>query len=347
MPFKEKSKIKEGQDTNYILHLTDEERDQIALIIQSFGPLNVWNITNDQLTKIQLSSQKLPKRIFESLLEFRREPNEYGTILIQNLPVDPELPLTPLDGKISIEKDTFYSEYCLLLFMLQLGEPIAYSDEKEGALIQNICPVKGQEQKQENTGSSYLEFHTEDGFHPYKPDYLSLIGLRSDHERTAKTATASIRKVIHKIPSVAIDLLRKPLYRLRLSSSFTKGETSVIHSPNIPILSGNILAPDMCIDYFLMESIHPEGEWALNILKEELLKETIDFVLGPGDMIIIDNRIAAHARTSFTPRYDGEDRWLQRIFIVEDFRKSSYSRGLDQHVCAPLHIEYQLTLSKS
>ncbi|SEM63485.1 hypothetical protein SAMN05444354_12017 [Stigmatella aurantiaca] len=50
------------------------------------------------------------------------------------------------------------------------GKP--YSDEKEGVLIQNICPVAGHEAKQENTGSTYLGFHTEDGFHPDKPDCL-------------------------------------------------------------------------------------------------------------------------------------------------------------------------------
>lgn len=118
-----------------------------------------------------------------------------------------------------------------------LGEPIAYEDEKEGLLIQNICPVKGQEKKQENTGSNYLNFHTEDGFHPYPPDHLALLGLRSDHEKIAETITASVRNVVDTLPGTAVMLLRQPLYRLHPSSSFKLNQHED-YSVRLPVLTG-------------------------------------------------------------------------------------------------------------
>lgn len=36
--------------------------------------------------------------------------------------------------------------------------------------------------------------------------------------------------------------------------------------------------------------------------------------LRPGEMLLINNRKGAHARTAFPARYDGTDRWLQRLY---------------------------------
>lgn len=221
-----------------------------------------------------------------------------------------------------------------------LGDPIAYEEEKEGLLIQNICPVQGQEKKQENTSSNYLNFHTEDGFHPYKLDYLALIGLRSDQERKAQTLTVSIRNAIHAIPSTAIMLLRQPLYRLHPSSSFKLMNDEMDLSVKIPVLTGHLLEPEMCIHYSSMEAENAEAEWALNTLKKALLQTVVAFTVLPGDLLIIDNRLVAHARTPFRPTYDGKDRWLQRMFTMVDFRRSGFSRSIGRHVCSPLNVEF-------
>jgi alpha-ketoglutarate-dependent taurine dioxygenase len=45
-----------------------------------------------------------------------------------------------------------------------------------------------------------------------------------------------------------------------------------------------------------------------------------------GDLLCIDNRRTVHGRTSFTPRYDGFDRWLQRSFVVRDLGLSAVDR---------------------
>lgn len=322
-----------------IIVLTDRERDEIHRIISELPQLDIRSIDDDTLLLIELAGQHLPKRLLEALVRFRRTPNPYGTLLFRNLPVDSVLPVTPMDGKFSAVKNSYYSEYRLLLFMLFFGEPISYEDEKEGLLIQNICPVKGHESRQENTSSNLLNFHTENGFHPYPPDYLTLTGLRPDHEKTAKTLTTSIRIALRYLPSTCLSLLRQPLYRLRPSSSFNikkEGDYSV----QMPVLSGSLLEPDMCVHFVSMEAETPDARWALDSLKEALLKNVVAFNILPGDMLIVDNRMVAHARAPFKPHFDGTDRWLQRMFTIADFRRTSFSRGHSRHVCSPLSVEY-------
>lgn len=42
----------------------------------------------------------------------------------------------------------------------------------------------------------------------------------------------------------------------------------------------------------------------------------------PGNLVFVDNRIVLHGRAPYPPRYDGRDRWLQRIFVHLDNRWS-------------------------
>ena len=195
--------------------LDNQEREAINDIINQLPPVDLRRLDDSNIfTLVELAKRHIPERIAAELIEFKRNSNSYGTLLFRNLPVDASLPPTPEDGRISRAKASSISEYTLLLLMMYLGEPIAYADEKEGALIQNICPVKGFEDKQENIGSTYLEFHMEDGFHPHKPDYIGLYCLRPDHEKTAKTASASIHRALPYLSSKTISLLRQPFYRI-------------------------------------------------------------------------------------------------------------------------------------
>jgi L-asparagine oxygenase len=111
------------------------------------------------------------------------------------------------------------------------------------------------------------------------------------------------------------------------------------YSVVLPVLFGSWLEPQMCIHFSSMAAIRRDAQWALDTLREALTKVGIGFRINPGDLLIMDNRLVAHARTYFQPQYDGKDRWLQRIFTVMDFHRSSFSRGKGQHVCSPLYVE--------
>ena len=51
-----------------------------------------------------------------------------------------------------------------------------------------------------------------------------------------------------------------------------------------------------------------------------------DDALAPGDFIFVDNYKAVHGRKPFKAHYDGTDRWLKRVNITRDLRKSRDGR---------------------
>ena len=330
------------ENNSFVLTLTDEERMLFEKAIEPYSSLPTLPLKdNGFLIDIELAKKDVPTRIARALIDFRKNANEYGTLLIKNLPVDPALPPTPRDGKIC-PKSSHVSECNLLFLMSFLGQYIGYADEKDGELVHNICPIPGQEEKQENSGSVFLEFHTENAFHPYKPDYVGLFCLRPDHELQARTGTASAYRAMAKVSSRVIELLRQPLYRNRLAPSFMHDTSAVLYSPPLSVLSGDFFVPELCIDFFSTEALNPAAQSALNFFKDALIQVSIDYALQPGDLVIVDNRVAAHSRTGFKPRYDGNDRWLQRLFAVEDFRRSRKSRLSGGHICTSIAIEFSL-----
>ncbi len=51
-------------------------------------------------------------------------------------------------------------------------------------------------------------------------------------------------------------------------------------------------------------------------------KNSTGIVLLPGVCLFIDNYKAVYGRSSFKARFDGTDRWLKRVNIARDLRKS-------------------------
>ena len=276
------------------------------------------------LVKAEVALRAAPD-LMTALVDFRLNGSRDGLLLLRGLPIDDPLPPTPQQGKFEGSwRDLAVSCLTQIMIMSVLGDVIAYADEKEGRLIQDICPVPGAEKRQENTGSTLLELHTEDGFHRNKPHHLSLLGLRADHTEEAITVAASIRACLQTLDPNTIETLREPLFRVRLASSFV-GTDAKAYSDPMPVLSSAAHDPDLCVDFHATEPMDDTAAKAFEELRQALLGCLVGVVLKPGDMIIVDNRRAVHGRTAFTPRYDGEDRWLRRCFAVADIRRA-YSR---------------------
>ena len=147
----------------------------------------------------------LPKDVLRRLRLFRDDPESYGALVLRNLPVDDSLPPTPLDGRPVTARDTFVSEASILGIAQILGQPMGYLDENEGDIIQALAPVR-EEAKATSSESSKvdLDFHTDFSFdrerpdrpyNVYNPDYILLLGLRSDRNKTAKTLYADARDI--------------------------------------------------------------------------------------------------------------------------------------------------------
>jgi L-asparagine oxygenase len=291
---------------------------------------------HELLVEAEVTMRETSPDLIRRLIGFRLAGNRDGVLLLRGLPLDEPLPGTPANGTFSGSwRDLAVSTMTQLMLMSVLGDVIAYADEKDGHIIQDVCPVPGSERLQENTGSCLLELHSEDGFHPNKPHFLALYCLRADHDRQALTVASGIRAALPALEARHVVALRQPWFRIRVSSSFT-GLAGVGYSATMAVLSGAPADPDLCVDFHAMEAITEEGACALAALRSSMLGSLVGMVLEPGDMLIIDNRKAVHGRSDFRPRYDSQDRWLRRCFAVTDIRASDWARPPSSRVHQPL-----------
>jgi L-asparagine oxygenase len=286
------------------------------------------------LSEVEMFGRALPAGVAATLSEFRRSGNDFGTLVVRGIPLDEDLPPTPAAGDADDWRRVGLATVVQLAIVSFLGDVIAYADEKAGRLVQDIIPVRGAEARQENSGSVLLELHTEDGFHPYKPDYLTLLCIRPDQEGVARTVTGAIRRAMALLPAACVEVLRKPLFRIKHASSFL-GSAGGSTDP-LAVLSGPLFDPELVTDFHAMEPLDHTAEWALTCLRDAMTTVLAGTVMQAGDLLVVDNRSAVHGRTAFEPRYDGHDRWLRRCFAVADLRRSRAARVAGSHVCAPL-----------
>jgi L-asparagine oxygenase len=151
------------------------------------------------------------------------------------------------------------------------------------------------------------------------------------------TVACGIRAILPRLEASVVEVLRQPLFRIGLASSFAGAGVKRYSAP-MPVLSGCPIDPDLCVDFHAMEAMTPVAAYAFEDLREHMLGSLVGVALQPGEMLIVDNRKAVHGRTGFSPHYDGEDRWLRRCFAVADIRASHPMRYPASRVHRPLEL---------
>ncbi|WP_392960817.1 TauD/TfdA family dioxygenase [Streptomyces sp. LN245] len=257
----------------------------------------------------------MPSELRSELIDFSAGASRQGFFLIRGLPVG-ELPATPLEHRAG-ELAEHGSAGLLTLVADLLGTLVGYEDEKDGTLIHEVHPVPGEEHRIENSGSVAFDFHTENVHHPLRPDFLGLLCLRQDHEGVAATRVASVREAYALLTDGQRDVLRTPVFKSAYPTSFSRNIAGPRPSSGLhPVLFGQ--EPDLFMRFnsHTTTSDDAVASRALRALSEALEEVCHEVVLAPGDLVVVDNHIAAHGRSAFTPRFDGTDRWLRRCYSL-------------------------------
>jgi L-asparagine oxygenase len=166
-------------------------------------------------------------------------------------------------------------------------------------------------------------FHTEAAFHPHRPRFLLLLCLRGDP--AARTTLCSISEVLPHVDRRVVDVLFEPRFRTAVDESYLHGRRNVL-GPPMAVLSGDRDRPTMVFDADLMVGVDEEADDALRVLSDAVATHATAVTLESGDLLVIDNHVAVHGRSPFTPRFDGTDRWLHRTFVVSDLSPSAGER---------------------
>ena len=267
-------------------------------------------------------ARHVPAVVHDALVDFADAAPQAGAIVLRGLPVG-ELPRTP-DSPTTPTDKHLASEFVLLSVARRLGQPIGYLPEHGGDLVQNLVPTRANAHRQVSTSSGVdLMFHTEAAFHPYRPKYLLLLCLRGDTD--AVTTLSSIFEVLAMLPDRVVDTLFEPRFRTAVDESYLHGRPNVLGAP-MPVLRGDRQRPSMVFDADLMVGVDEEADDALRALSAVVEQHHTGIALEAGDLLIVDNDVAVHGRSSYEPRWDGFDRWIQRSMAVTDLAPSAGDR---------------------
>jgi L-asparagine oxygenase len=283
----------------------------------------------------------LPVELVRFLGRFAR--TEFApAVAVTGLPVD-DARIGPTPPHWDAQPDpcsTLREELYLVLLGSMLGEPFGWATLQRGRLIHNVLPIRNQEHEQSGHGSlASLAWHTEDGFHPYRCDYLSLLGLRN-HTRVPTTVAAV--EAVHLTPGQR-RVLAEPRFVIRPDNEHLRQRRRryggpVEDEPLPPdwtnprptaVLFGDPEGPYLRIDPYFMSALpgDTEAEAALAAIVAQLDAAIREVVVEPGTVLFVDNYHAVHGRQAFTCRYDGTDRWLKKLLLTRDLRKSRAARA--------------------
>lgn len=286
----------------------------------------------------------LPVDLIRFLDRFRE--NEFTpAVVVTGLEIDDER-IGPTPAHWDAQPDrrsTLPEESLFVLLGSLLGDVFGWASLQSGHLVHNVVPIRHQEQEQSGHGShATLAWHTEDGFHPYRCDYLGLMALRND--ALVPTTLASVEAV--DLTAAQRRTLGEPRFvirpdneHLRRPADTDSGGTPSVEDWTSPapsvVLFGDPWQPYLRIDPIFMDSLpgDEEAREALAILVAQLDTAIVDLALPPGTICFIDNYRAVHGRKAFLPAFDGRDRWLKKIVVTRDLRKSRAARsGVDDRV---------------
>ena len=293
-------------------------------------------------------AQELPRRLRRAIIDYRTSEVS-GSFVLSGLPVDDSaLGETPADWRDKPDPAAT-TRYDLIFFLVGclLGEPVGWGTQQDGLLMHDVFPIKGFRDDQIGWGSEQpLVWHTEDAFHPLRADYLALMCLRNPDgvETTAadiadvklddetRESLAQERFFIlpddsHRPQSWAGEDQVDPRLGRLLARSRERVESALADPKPVAVLFGAEDDPYVCLDPHYMQGVQGEQEQeVLDKIGKAIDEAMGGVVLEPGDILFIDNYRMVHGRKPFKARYDGTDRWLRRLNITRDLRKSRHAR---------------------
>lgn len=250
----------------------------------------------------------------QPMLQKLTQPHGLPYQVVNNLPVDPQLPPPPTDGQRPAAKTTWVSELTLLAIAKAANlSPLSYLEEKAGLLIHEVVPIPGLENSNSNAGRVNFPWHSDDChlLPKYRPQFLLLAGLVNQF----KTATWIV-SVDDALPALRAThpecepILREPRYRFSSPQSFDYNGNTIFSKPQPLITRGANGENEIAGNLATLMAIDDEAKAAIaaftSVLKPPVAKAII---LQPGSLLIFNNMRCLHARDAVKG-----DRWLQRIY---------------------------------
>lgn len=286
------------------------------------------------LERLAVLCHELPESIRTTLVRFRLLNEPAGGLVLSGLPIDLEAIGPTPDSHVAFHHSGEVRKAAGLQFLLAclLGDPMSQAGVRDGRMILDVCPLPGDEHTQlASSSEGGLDYHCEDAYHDYRPDWVVLMCLRNLDG--VPTTFARVRDL--PLP----EEVRATLYQKRfIISPDSSHSNSAADTRRVAVLSGDRRSPYVRIDpAFMPRRLDDhEAEKALATVIDAFDGGLQDVVLEAGEIMFIDNLRTVHGRRPFEPRYDGTDRWLRVLTVAADLRRSAGLRtGMNGRAMMP------------
>jgi L-asparagine oxygenase len=272
----------------------------------------------------QIIHDVLSLELIEKLEYFKTQGK---AVVVRGCPIDQFILPTPYSGYLSPKFTPISCLTQLTIYSLLDIHPIVYQGENDGHLFRHVVPARLATTQKSSHGSQFeFGYHVDNPNLPLTaekindasacPEYLSLYGLRCD--LNVYTRLLILNDVILLCSNNLLNSLQKPIFKVKRPDSFG----SIDFTENLPIIQKNNQEYYSRFDTENVFPMNKEAENALNEFKNHL-KNTQKYMLHllPGDFLIFKNQQTMHSRDAFQPRMDGTDRWLMRLFGINDVNR--------------------------
>jgi len=325
---------------DFVFCIDEREARQLRGISEAYSKEFRSSEDPELVREAAVIAHQIPQRIRSHVNKFRlNDCSPYA--IIRGHEIDQQrIGQTPRDWRDKeFPGSSFPEELLLLLYSSLLGDPFGWITQQDGRMVHDIFPIERDAGAQLGSGSrELLTWHTEDAFHPFRADYLLLLAIRNPDSVPTTIGALDVSKISERYVDVLFD---RRFYILPDESHLPKNNTHINKdafneimkmmedaAETVSILDGVRDCPYIRIDPYFMHTRpgDADAKHALDHISDTIDADLQDVVLRDGDLIIIDNRRAVHGRRAFKARFDGTDRWLKRVNVTRDLRKSILSR---------------------
>ena len=288
----------------------------------------------------KLASHQLPGKLRKLLYDFSIRKLPDGHLLLRGFRIDSDaIGATPAHWDAPWNNTKLLREEIFqCLISSALGEIFGWRTQENGRYLRHIVPIEA-EKKEQLGGSSdvVLLWHNEEAFHPQRADLMSIVCYRNEEGASTNLCPTSYLD----IPAHYREILTQPRFYIKPDMShspdrnksehwnlsethFNKIFEFLANPEHVSVITGAVGQESFRIDEAFMEALpgDQEAQEALNWLYNHMTERKASIVMEMGDILLIDNRIAAHGRSPYVPNYGPNARWLRRVNITTDLTKS-------------------------
>jgi alpha-ketoglutarate-dependent taurine dioxygenase len=278
------------------------------------------------LADVAVIAHDLPRSVRHAVNRGRLDDGKHAIVVAGNQVDDEQIGATPASWMEADNDGSRPYSFLAMIYSALLGDAIGWAGQQAGRLVTDVLPTRGMEHSMVSASSTKeLGWHTEDAFSPARADYVGLMCLRSP-QRIGTTLGYIDRSAI---PDELGEVLMQKRFYTFADASHENAESTV---PAVSVFEGCRDAPVLRIDrdYTVAVDGDAEAQRALSHIVAHLDRNIYELALTVGDVAFIDNRNVVHGRRPFRPLFNGKDRWLKRVNVVEELRRTRPGRSTSE-----------------